>query len=219
MKVSVVAALAVVTPAVLASGGFESRDFDIKKALYGKIDKSLTSKLDFDGSYGSPCYKAVSCSMFTAAVLFLICAVSIQCKALQVLFDDSKWIMHEQASAYDAFTQSFWSAQQSSLDPSCIFKPSTATDVSIFVLISRITQCKFAVKGGGHAQYAGASSIQDGIAVSFEYMKEVTLSRDGKTAAVGPGNNWYEVYKKLENYNMTVIGARVSTIVLFIFAF
>lgn len=219
MKVSALAAFVMFTLAVLASEVFEPRDFDIKIALYDKINKSLTNKLDFDESYGSPCYKAVSYTMFIAVVLFLICAMSIQCKALQVLFDDSKWIMHEQTSAYDTFTQSYWSAQQSSLNPSCIFKPSTAKDVSIFVLISRITQCKFAVKGGGHAQYSGASSIQDGIAVSFEYMKEVTLSRDEKTAAVGPGNTWYEVYNELENYNMTVIGARVSIIFLFIFSF
>jgi hypothetical protein len=41
-------------------------------------------------------------------------------------------------------------------------------------------------------------------------MNEITLSRDQKTASIGPGNRWGGVYTKLAEQNLTVIGGRVS---------
>jgi FAD/FMN-containing dehydrogenase len=121
-------------------------------------------------------------------------------------------ITSNKTPAFDVFTQSYWSSQQSDLDPACVFKPRTAEDVSIMILVSRVTLCPFAVKSGGHSQFAGASSIENGIAVSFEHMKEVSLASDKRTAAIGPGNDWYEAYSALEEYKVTVIGARVSSL-------
>ena len=60
--------------------------------------------------------------------------------------------------------------------------------------------------------FAGASSIQGGITVSFEGMKNMVLSEDRKIASVQPGNTWYDVYHQLEPDNLTVIGGRVSAI-------
>ena len=98
------------------------------------------------------------------------------------------------------------------MDPQCIFKPTTSKDVSILVLIARLTQCPFAVKSGGHAAFAGASSSQGGITVSFENMKSITLSKDKGVASIEPGNTWYDVYSTLEPENLAVVGGRVSAI-------
>ena len=113
-------------------------------------------------------------------------------------------------AAYENFTSDYWSAQQNSVDPYCVFKPSSAIKVSAVVLLSRLTQCPFAVKGGGHAAFAGGSSIQGGITVALEKLDEITLSSDKKIAAIGPGNRWGNVYKTLEQYGLEVIGGRVS---------
>lgn len=113
-------------------------------------------------------------------------------------------------AAYDAFTNSYWSVQQASLDPYCVFKPANAAEVSIALLVARLTQCPFAVKSGGHAAFGGASSIEGGITIALEKINQVTLSSDKKTAAIGSGNIWYEVYTQLESQNLTVIGGRVS---------
>jgi hypothetical protein len=80
------------------------------------------------------------------------------------------------------------------------------------VLVSRLTQCPFAVKGGGHTSFPGASSIEDGITVSLENMNEITLSSDKKTAFIGPGNRWGAVYSKLGEQNLAVIGGRASDV-------
>lgn len=78
------------------------------------------------------------------------------------------------------------------------------------VLLSRLTQCPFAVKGGGHAAFSGASSIDDGITVSMENFKKVEASGDKKTADIGPGNRWVDVYTGLEKSSVGVVGGRVS---------
>ncbi|PSN64885.1 FAD-binding domain-containing protein [Corynespora cassiicola Philippines] len=138
-------------------------------------------------------------------------ACSIACGSLKSIFGNTSVIVQE-TPAYENFTKSYWSAQQTSLDPYCIFKPSKALDVSTVILISRLTQCPFAVKSGGHAAFGGASSIEGGITIALEKMNEVTLSTDKKQVALGPGNLWGEVYTKLESEDLAVIGGRVASI-------
>jgi FAD/FMN-containing dehydrogenase len=106
----------------------------------------------------------------------------------------------------------FWSAQQQEPKPYCIFKPEKAVDVSTLVLLSRLTQCPFAVRSGGHSAFAGSSSVDGGVTVTFEKMKQITLSEDKKIAAIEPGNLWYDIYTNLQNDNLTVVGGRVSAI-------
>jgi FAD/FMN-containing dehydrogenase len=120
-------------------------------------------------------------------------------------------VLSRQNSAYDGFISSYWSAQQGAVDPYCVFKPSTALQVSIVVLIARLTQCPFAVKGGGHAAFAGASSIENGITISMERLNQIVVSSDKTVSDIGPGNHWVDVYSALEKQNLTVVGGRVST--------
>jgi hypothetical protein len=84
--------------------------------------------------------------------------------------------------------------------------------VSVALLLSRLTQCPFAVKSGGHAAFSGASNIQGGITINFAKMKAITLSPDKKVASIEPGNTWYDVYTDLEAQGLTVIGGRVAAI-------
>jgi FAD/FMN-containing dehydrogenase len=121
-------------------------------------------------------------------------------------------VLFEGSPAYDSFTGAYWAAQQVQVNPFCVFKPSSAVQVSTAVLLSRLTQCPFAVKGGGHAAFAGGSSIEGGITIALEKMNEITLSSDKKLVAVGPGNRWLRVYETLEKDGLAVIGGRVSVI-------
>jgi FAD/FMN-containing dehydrogenase len=78
--------------------------------------------------------------------------------------------------------------------------------------LSRLTQCPFAVKSGGHAAFAGASNIQGGITINFAKINEVSLSVNKDIASIGPGNTWFDVYSALEPEDLTVIGGRVAAI-------
>lgn len=133
-----------------------------------------------------------------------------KCGSLEIIFGEK--VLTTGSDPYDAFSDSYWSTQASMVEPACVFVPTEAKDVSIMVLISRVTQCPFAVKGGGHTAFAGAASIEDGITVSMEAMNEIRLSRTKKTVFVGPGNRWGAIYEKLQEDNLAVIGGRASDV-------
>ncbi|OTA54154.1 FAD-binding domain-containing protein [Hypoxylon sp. EC38] len=107
----------------------------------------------------------------------------------------------------------FWSQQQSQdTKPRCFFHPTDAEDVSAVILLSRATQCPFAVKGGGHAPFEGGSNSNGGITIDFDRMKHISLSDDMSSVAIGPGNTWVDVYRTLEKFNLTMAGGRTATV-------
>lgn len=121
-------------------------------------------------------------------------------------------LIAQSTSDYQTVTGSYWSAQQGEVKPSCIFVPKVDTDVSVAVLISQLTQCPFAAKSGGHAAFAGASSIQGGVTILLRDLNKITLNKDKSVASIGPGNKWGQVYKALEPDNLAVVGGRLSDI-------
>ncbi|KAM0424329.1 hypothetical protein ACHAPT_010475 [Fusarium lateritium] len=133
------------------------------------------------------------------------------CTSLKFLYGDAA-VETKGEGAYEAFTSSYWSANQGDVDPHCIFKPSKAKQVSVVVLLSRLKQCPFAAKSGGHAAFAGASSVEGGITISFTNLQGVSLSKDKKIASIEPGNTWGPVFEQLSKSDVTVIGGRLSNI-------
>lgn len=87
-----------------------------------------------------------------------------------------------------------------------------SSDVSATVVVADQTNCPFAVKGGGHAAFTGASNIEDGITVDMGKMRTLSVSADRTVTQVGPGNTWIDVYSYLSPQNLTVIGGRVADI-------
>ncbi|KAF2026757.1 FAD-binding domain-containing protein [Setomelanomma holmii] len=131
------------------------------------------------------------------------------CTSLKLVFGDDQ-VELQSESSYSAFVNDFWSAQQREITPQCVFKPEKALDVSTSILVSRLTQCPFAAKSGGHSAIPGGSNIQGGITISFEKLSKIALSADKKTVSFQPGHTWFDIYTALEKYNVAVIGGRVS---------
>lgn len=82
--------------------------------------------------------------------------------------------------------------------------------MSTAVLVSRLTQCPFAVRSGGHSDIPGASNIAGGVTIDLSKMKLLQVSADKKITQTGPGNRWGDVYKYLDPQGLTVIGGRES---------
>lgn len=78
------------------------------------------------------------------------------------------------------------------------------------VLISRLYQCPFAVKGGGHGAWAGVSSIDNGITISLENLNQTLVSADKQTIDIGPGLRWVDIYTAAEEHGLSVVGGRVN---------
>ncbi|KAM0351034.1 hypothetical protein ACHAPU_002815 [Fusarium lateritium] len=133
------------------------------------------------------------------------------CASLQILYGDSA-VESQNEKAFDDFTHTYWSSVQTEVNPYCIFKPQKPTQVAVLVLLARLAQCPFAAKSGGHAAFAGASSVEGGITISFANLKDIALSKDKKVASIGPGNIWGSVFEELGKSDVTVVGGRVHDI-------
>ncbi|OJD29127.1 fad binding domain-containing protein [Diplodia corticola] len=137
-------------------------------------------------------------------------ACSFACYALSLRYGGG--VAQSGSEGYSGFRDEFWSLQQASQRPSCIFQPSSANEVAVAVQLSRLLQCPFAVKSGGHAAFAGASNIEGGITIDMKAMNHVDLLSTRHLAALGPGAKWFDVYNALEPEGLSVVGGRVSAI-------
>lgn len=76
-------------------------------------------------------------------------------------------ISYPSSTIYTTSLQTYYSAQERSLTPSCIFHPTSTADVSLF--LKTITAGNFAsipdfaIRSGGHKYFAGAANIAGGI--------------------------------------------------------
>lgn len=64
------------------------------------------------------------------------------------------------------------------------------------------------IKGGGHATNPGFSSTP-GVHIAMSRFNEVTYEPSTRTAGVGAGLLWEDVYSALEPYGVNVVGGRV----------
>ncbi|KAF3052903.1 hypothetical protein E8E11_011465 [Didymella keratinophila] len=90
---------------------------------------------------------------------------------------------------------------------------SNGVDVSAMPELSGLVERTLdLIKGGGHAAFGGASSIEGGITVTMESFKQVSLASDKMTVDVGPGNRWVDVYTALEPHGVGVAGGRMAPV-------
>ncbi|KAL8657424.1 MAG: hypothetical protein Q9226_001938 [Calogaya cf. arnoldii] len=122
--------------------------------------------------------------------------------------------------SYFGTTASYWSQQEQSVTPNCVVQPTTTKDVAaaIFVLsvLSKQTkfssECKFAIKGGGHTPQQGAANQPAGVTIDLGALKQVKISSDRKTTSIGPGNRWSDIYLQLDAQNLAIPGGRVAPV-------
>jgi hypothetical protein len=105
----------------------------------------------------------------------------------------------------------FWSNTQI-LSPACVFRPSSAQDVSLAVSTMKKANTQFAVRGGGHMGIKGANSIDGGVLLVASNLTALQLSGDRSTVTIGPGHDWGEVYSYLAKYNLGCAGGRLSPV-------
>lgn len=58
----------------------------------------------------------------------------------------------------------------------------------------------------------GSNGIENGVTVDLRKMRQTTLSADKKTASVGPGAKWGEVYSVLDALGYAIPGGRTSDV-------
>lgn len=109
------------------------------------------------------------------------------------------------------------------MSPACIVRPRDSRDVSTTVwILSTLTRygflfgsrrgCLFAVRGGGHAPFAGSANIDGGVTIDLSPLKDILVRPDRSITEVGPGASWLDAYLTLDAMNLAVSGGRISTV-------
>lgn len=106
--------------------------------------------------------------------------------------------------------------REARLSPTCIVKPTSASDVSVIVNTMvgarnhSSNSSAFAIRSGGHTPFAGAANINNGVTIDLRAMDSVNVSSDQTITSVGAGSIWKNIYEELQLMNLTVLGARVA---------
>ncbi|KAK2459516.1 hypothetical protein APHAL10511_008458 [Amanita phalloides] len=91
----------------------------------------------------------------------------------------------------------------------CSVEPGTAEDVSSIIVILGKSRTPFGIKGGGHSPNRGFTSTP-GVLIAMSRFSKVSYDAEHKTAEIGAGLIWDEVYEALEPHGVSVVGGRVS---------
>jgi FAD/FMN-containing dehydrogenase len=104
--------------------------------------------------------------------------------------------------------QSYWSNTARKLTPSYILRPRSTEEVAISIQALVTADEKFAIRSGGHTQYAGANNIQGGVTIDLSLLDSVEFDESSETVSIGPGGRWSHVYGELAKHGRVVSGGR-----------
>ncbi|KAI1871137.1 hypothetical protein JX265_006177 [Neoarthrinium moseri] len=121
-------------------------------------------------------------------------------------------VLRPGTQAYAIREESYFSVA-AQLEPHCIVQPTdTAQAAQAIITLKTLTTCNWAIRGGGHMTWAGASNIHDGVTLDLGLINQTEYVHEKKIAKIGAGSRWGEVYRALEPYDVTVPGGRTSTV-------
>ncbi|TDZ21636.1 Bifunctional solanapyrone synthase [Colletotrichum orbiculare MAFF 240422] len=167
------------------------------------LTSSALSAILFAGSAVAASHK------FGQRDLLITDGVKAACEQLSAYASNSTLLPN--STAYETQRINVWD-KRANLHPACIYMPSSADDVAKAVEIFYANKAPFAVKGGGHMNYPGSNTIDDGILLALNNVNTINVHADENTIEVGPGNKWVDVYTALHPYGQYVVGGRMKTI-------
>ncbi|KAG7038309.1 hypothetical protein JMJ77_0013629 [Colletotrichum scovillei] len=95
------------------------------------------------------------------------------------------------------------------LTPYYVVQPYSTHELSQAVeILAKAEDCIFAVRGGGHCAWAGASNCENGILIDLSKLNGVQYDADRKIVTVQAGCIWNDVYQAIEPHSVTVNGGR-----------
>ena len=117
-------------------------------------------------------------------------------------------VLYPTNAEFAACQDSYWSKTACKPTPSCIVRPRSAAEVSTIVRTLAAARVKFAIRSGGHTQYAGASNIDGGVTIDLGLLDWARFDAATETADLGPGARWGRVYSELARHGRVVAGGR-----------
>ncbi|KAF4550865.1 FAD-binding domain-containing protein 24 [Elsinoe fawcettii] len=115
-------------------------------------------------------------------------------------------VVYPNTTAFDT-SNIYWSRRQDS-SPSCVVLPRSPREVASALKTITANSFRFTVKGGGHTTFDGGSSLQNGIVISLDRIKGITIAPDRSIVSVGPGARWINVSEALAPLGLAAVGGR-----------
>ncbi|KAL9075850.1 MAG: hypothetical protein Q9157_003840 [Trypethelium eluteriae] len=131
------------------------------------------------------------------------------CQQLDTAPDPDIFLPNE--TGYAELREENWS-QTAWRTPACIFQPRHVEHLAI--VVSRLVRSgtSFAIRSGGHSPAPAAANIDGGILIDMTGFNHSYYDAENNVAIVGSGLTWGEVYTYLDEFNVTVVGGRVSDV-------
>lgn len=108
---------------------------------------------------------------------------------------------------YTSRIDSYW-CNNAKLKPACILQPRSASEVAKAIKALAQARQEFAVRAGGHMNWAGSNNINGGVTIDLGFLNSTQYDPDTQRARLGPGAKWKNVYAELEKHGRTVLGAK-----------
>ncbi|GAW18379.1 hypothetical protein ANO14919_078540 [Xylariales sp. No.14919] len=108
-----------------------------------------------------------------------------------------------QSSSHGNWVQTAWAS------PTCAIQPTTAQQVSQAISYLARSGVHFAIRSGGHSPAPLGANINDGVLFDMSGFNSVEYDAQLGVAVVGTGMRWGDVYRHLDQYNVTVVGGRI----------
>ncbi|KAI1657067.1 FAD-binding domain-containing protein [Daldinia decipiens] len=128
------------------------------------------------------------------------------CKQLDDTFGSA--IVFPNDTEYATLRTENWS-QTAWKTPTCIFQPESVEDLQTVIPKLADANVSFAVRSGGHSPSPGAANIDQGVLIDLSRFNSVDYDAENNVANIGAGQKWENVYKQLDQFNVTVVGGRV----------
>ncbi|KAM0325420.1 hypothetical protein ACHAQA_007406 [Verticillium albo-atrum] len=135
--------------------------------------------------------------------------VKCACNQLETAYPDA--LLRPNSTDYDTQRINVWD-KRSNLAPVCIFLPKTTESAADGIGIFNTCGAQFAIRGGGHMNVPGSNSINDGVLLALNNLKDIIVNDEDETIEVSPGNKWVDVYQALVPSKRYAIGGRLKTI-------
>ncbi|KAI1869843.1 uncharacterized protein JN550_005433 [Neoarthrinium moseri] len=101
--------------------------------------------------------------------------------------------------SYAARIESYW-CNNANLRPSCIVQSHSVEEVFKAVAALAKAHQHFAVRAGGHTNWAGSNNITNGVTIDLGFLDVTSYDDATQVAHIGPGAKWKDVYAELEQH-------------------
>ncbi|KAK6958328.1 hypothetical protein Daesc_001127 [Daldinia eschscholtzii] len=128
------------------------------------------------------------------------------CEELDEIFPSS--LLSPNDTEYSTLRTENWS-ETAWKTPTCIFQPAAAEDLQKVIPKLVEGNVSFAVRSGGHSPSPGAANIDKGVLIDLSKFNAVDYDAENNVASIGAGQKWENVYRQLDQFNVTVVGGRV----------